>query len=266
MKNSFLSISQCPNFIIIGVQKSGTSTVFNQLSLHSALRGSTPKELHFFDREEMNKQNLKNYKDHFRQSIFTSRKLLFEATPSYFYYPNVPKRISGISPSAKFILLLRDPTERAFSAWSMYQQLYKNSSKASNAVQNYFNKMKEFPSFKEVIYNEITAFRSGLKQDLEPSIVRRGLYKLQLDHWLQYFPLEQFLILGFRDLQENPQLLFDKIYRFLNVYSEKISILEIKNKTTYESVISLEEKDFLNQFYAPFNQELFDFLGDEINW
>ena len=79
---------------------------------------SDVKEIHFFNKDAYLSRQQPNYLIY--HSFFNPRpshRLLGEATPYYMFSPNVRKRIHTYNPAMKFILLLRNPIERAYSDW-----------------------------------------------------------------------------------------------------------------------------------------------------
>ncbi len=101
-----------PDFIILGAQRAGTSSLYYYLSQHPQILPAVRKELHFFD-------------DHYRRGLgwyrsqFPTRgargTITGEATPYYLSHPHAPARIQRLLPQARLIVLLRNPVERAIS-------------------------------------------------------------------------------------------------------------------------------------------------------
>jgi hypothetical protein len=109
-----------PNFMIIGTQKSATTTLFYYLNSHPKLEGSWPKELHFFSKYMYHGKDIEWYRKHF--TSLKKNPLFFEASPNYVYYESVAQELKRNFPAIKLILILRNPINRAFSAWNMYQE------------------------------------------------------------------------------------------------------------------------------------------------
>ena len=103
--------------LIIGTQRGGTSTLFETLSKCSGIAGSFTKELHYFDNPESFIPSLATYSNNFR-----GVGVRMEASPSYLYIPIVAKRIKEMLPQARFIVLLRNPVDRAFSHFAFVQR------------------------------------------------------------------------------------------------------------------------------------------------
>src|SRR5699024_6284407 len=97
---------QKPDFLIVGAQKAGTSTLFNNLSQHPQLFGARTKEICYFSRtknyergENWYIDNLKNHRQPFKKG------LLFEATPEYLSNSKAAKRIHDLFGKKKVPIL-----------------------------------------------------------------------------------------------------------------------------------------------------------------
>ena len=114
-------IRSLPDFIIIGAQKSGTTSLYSYLSQHPQLLPSIRKVVHFFDGGlDASVDTFENgeawYRAHFPiTKHMKSHRKTFEASPLYIFNPLAPKRIYDLVPKAKIIALLRNPTERSIS-------------------------------------------------------------------------------------------------------------------------------------------------------
>ncbi len=267
-----------PDFIIVGAQKSGTTSLHYYLDQHPTLCGSNPKEIHFFDRW-VNHGNTKQwYERHFR-SLSLARKLYFESSPSYIYYEDVPLKLKKYHPEIKLILVLRDPVKRAFSAWNMYYDIYKNNQaqwilfpdgrrpgEPNSIYKNFFLKRKTFPSFREAIQIELDLINSGNFE--EPAILRRGLYRNQIENYYRHFRKDQILILGFEDMIKNTEQTLNSICEFLDVEKFNYQALKIepKNARAYDSSLTEDDQKFLIEYYAKENESLFELIEQKLNW
>ena len=106
--------------IIIGVRKGGTRALLEFLNLHSQI-AAVKAEMHFFDDDENYSLGLDWYRS--RMPYARDDQLTMEKTPAYFSVDTVPRRIHRMNRTCKFLLIVRDPTERAISD---YTQIYFN--------------------------------------------------------------------------------------------------------------------------------------------
>ena len=114
-----------PDFYIIGFAKCGTTSLFEYLISHPNIHPPKGKEIDFFDR--LYSRGINWYKvgfpftiQKFIEKVFFRKKFLTgEATPRYIEHPHAINRIKQTTPNAKFIILLRNPIDRAFSQHNM---------------------------------------------------------------------------------------------------------------------------------------------------
>ena len=152
-----LRIGNLPDFLIIGVQKGGTTSLRKYMSRHPKIAFSNTKELHYFDNLRYKWKNLAWYKSQF--PILRFNRIFGESTPSYLYFSGAPKRIYKTIPDVKLIILLRNPVDRAFSNYIME-----------------LNRENETICFKKAIKYELRNYKNELMK------VRRGKYSFDYNH------------------------------------------------------------------------------------
>lgn len=202
-----------PNFLIIGAAKSGTTALYHYIKQHPQIYMSPRKEPHFFSYEGKY-PNSQGPKDYINEAIidFNAYKALFdgvsdepaigEASPTYIYIPKASKRIKHYIPSVKLIAILRQPAERAFSAFMHLRRdgLEKISdfSKALDAeewrIQNNWGPIWHYK--------------------------RCGFYFSQLSIFFDEFEREQIRVYLYEDFKQDPLIVLRDIFRFLNVNSD----------------------------------------------
>lgn len=113
-----------PDFIIIGAQRAGTTSLFEYVSHHPCIGCSFGKELHFFDNLKGSFQKgLMWYRAHFPSYpyMYLAKKvrgrdmITGEASPYYLFHPLAATRIARVLPRVKLIAILRNPVDRAYS-------------------------------------------------------------------------------------------------------------------------------------------------------
>jgi hypothetical protein len=190
------------SFVIGGTQKGGTSALASFLRQHPQIcMPADRKELHFFDREEefSGKPGYRGYHASFRPE--KKQTAIGEATPIYMYWNPAPVRIWTYNPGMKWIVILREPAERAFSAWNMEKQ-----------------RGRENLSFEEAIESESARCREALPlQHRIYSYADRGFYAAQLRRLFNTFGREQCLVLLNEDLRNHHQKTLRDVFRFLRV-------------------------------------------------
>jgi hypothetical protein len=109
----WLDIDMPPDYIIIGTQRGGSTSLYNYVRQHPQANNSWKprREIHFFDYPHNWNKGIKWYKQ-----LFQGQKgLTGEKSPTYLDHPLVPARIARVCPDVKLIAILRNPTDRAYS-------------------------------------------------------------------------------------------------------------------------------------------------------
>jgi hypothetical protein len=252
-----------PSFLIIGAQKAGTSGLFSTLDQHPQIVAPRRKELNYFHDSEfkadMKYSDLLAYHSQFPLPCrLASGKITFEATPEYLIFPECPQRIHEYNPKMKFIAILRDPIERAYSAWNMYRGFADSASAQYKALADH-------RTFEEAITEEIRFIEQGLR--LRPwSYVRTGMYVEHLHRYFQHFAQDAMLILDYADFLRAPDSCLAATCRFLGIDDTFKFRLKFANVSKYESRVSSEAVNILRSFYQPLNASLFELLKREFEW
>lgn len=253
-----------PDFLIIGTQKGGTTSIARYLEQHpQIIPNNSWKEVRYYDLPKNYEQGWGWYLGNFPFKWQKKDLLTFDASPSYLYFPPIPALIKKDLPQIKMIVLLRNPVSRAYSGWRMYHSF----------EDNIHQKLKDITDYR--------SFSQAIKEELNPELntakypydyINRGKYLEQLENYYQYFQKENILILDFEMLKNNLDLLLNKICSFLEIKHfsmEQLSIFKEKkynvgkHKKCFEDEETLE---FLKDYFKPFNQKLYDFLGINYNW
>ncbi len=266
-----------PNLIIPGVQKAATSSLYHYLVQHSSITGGIVKEVHFFDLDSKFSKGKKWYKQQFPYT----EDYILDATPNYLYEKHIPVRIKEtLGDNVKFIIILRDPVSRCFSAWNMYRQIANEPTRLAlfaeieQAEPRYklFSKYyqnEHFPSFAEAVNLELQALSSGQEDFVEPGMVRRGFYFEQIEHWLSIFERRQFLFIEQESLRGSAlETSLHRIAQFLEIPQQWAQVsTEAKHVRSYagESIDPTTEAK-LNHLYGIRNQGLSELTGLEFSW
>lgn len=255
-----------PNFIIIGAQKCGTTSLYQYLSEHPQVIPALKKEIHFFDDMEFGK-GLNWYRAYFPLSIQKyyakifngQRKITGEASPYYIFYPHSPKRISAVAPNVKFIIMLRNPVDRAFSHY--YHQVRKG---------------RENLGFTEAIDAEEERLKGELERMINDetyysrnywaySYLARGRYAEQLKVWLNFFQRENFLIINSERFFISPAEEFKETLRFLELEPVELKNYMASNAGSYHKMPDMTRKQLV-EYFKPHNQRLYKLIGCDLKW
>ena len=257
------SLRCLPNTMIVGAQKSGTSSLFSYLTQHPDILGSSRKEVHYFDggwdpRVNSFEKGEYWYRAHFPlMTKGTSQKTILEATPSYLFIPDVPKRIKAQIPDAKIIVMLRDPVERAISHF--YYEV-----SGGHETRPIMQALIE----EEDILASLWEGRKYKAPDfLRCSYKARGRYVEQLGRYFDVFGQEKVLVLSSKDLFEKTADTLALTFDFLGLDSTIIvTDTKPRNVGTNKRSVDGAVVDYLASYFAPHNERLFDLLGDEVEW
>src|SRR5919108_6081357 len=85
-----------PDFVILGAQRAGSTTLYRALIAHPQVRRALLKEVHFFDLNYH--RGLRWYRAHFPYR--SPGRITGEASPYYLYHPHAPKRVARDLPDA----------------------------------------------------------------------------------------------------------------------------------------------------------------------
>lgn len=242
-----------PDFVIIGAQKSGTTSLYHYLTCHPQVLRASSKEVHFFDAQF--EKGSRWYQSFFPlqqtiallSNIFCVPVVTGEATPSYLVDPEIPEKVQSILPNVKLIALLRHPVERAFSAHQM------------NVRQGI-----ESRSFETAIEDELRGdIRGG--QEKPPLYLARGDYHTQLKTWRQHFPEEQTLVIRAEDLFSSPDSVFLEVQKFLGLQPMVLNEFKVANPGQGTRVPK-DIKERLREHFLPSCRHLYTLLGSEPLW
>lgn len=200
-----------PNFLIVGAAKSGTSSLDKYLSQHPDIYIPPKKEAHYFSAPSLppkfqgpGDEGMNDYTIRDKQSYerlfdnVRSERAVGESSVFYLYYPGTAERIYAGIPNAKIIVLLRNPVDRAFSA---YMHLVRDE--------------REHLSFEESLQQE----EQRLSLDYEPMWLYKnlGLYSQQVARYFDVFGRAQVKVILFEEFIRNPQTVVTDVLNFLGV-------------------------------------------------
>lgn len=221
-------------FVIAGVQKSGTTALFDYLRLHPQLNMAPDKEVHFFD-DDARDWSAPDYGDYHAAFAADGPALWGEATPIYIYWPQALERIAAYNPAMRIIVLFRDPVERAWSQWKMEST------------------RTETESFSWCIREGRAAVTGEAGVHRVRSYVERGFYGDQVKRLFSLFPLEQVLLLSSRDLRNNPARILRNVCDFLGIAPfDKVEPVEshVGPEDDHDRSMSAEDKKHLREIFA----------------
>ena len=180
-----------PNMAFLcGAQKAGTTYLASLLSEHPEISVSRPKETNFFVRRKF-AQGFSWYRNCFESPA----QVFLDCSPSYTMarldgddneenaediYSGIPQRISRVFPQSRFIYIVRDPVDRAYSAYwhsvrsGLETRSFADAIQGDNyylRVSNYFEQIKKYLKFfkkdqiKVVFFEELKSNNQSIVAD-----------------------------------------------------------------------------------------------------
>lgn len=254
-----------PDFIMIGAQRCGTTSLFRALMAHpQVVRPTFHKGINYFD---LNYQRgMGWYRGHFpiaevarHNTARFGGPVVLEASGYYIYHPFALERVARDMPSVKLVAMLRDPVERAFSA-------YKHES-ARGFEWESFEKALELED--ERLVGEVDRMRDDLSYESfchrHHSYRHRGQYAEQLERIYSLFPREQLHVVESEDFFDEPAREYARLVTFLGLQPFQPATFDRYNARPGVP-IRAETMQMLKEHYAPHDERLADLLGRSPAW
>lgn len=249
-----------PDFLIVGTQKGGTTSLFNYLIQHPKVHAPFRKEIKFFDSNYFN--GLPWYQAHFplRSKLIRDQALTGEATPYYMFHPTAPERIAQAVHQVKIIVLLRNPVDRAYSH-------YQHMVRAERETLSLEDALDKEP---ERLAGEAEKIAADLyypqATHIYFSYLARGRYIEQLPKLFSLFTPERVLVLKSEDLYISPTSVFLQTLDFLGLPHWEPPRYEVFKQGTYDQKLDQRLRQRLVDYFRPYNQQLYEFLGRNFEW
>jgi hypothetical protein len=263
-------LREMPDFLIVGAKKGGTTSVANWLVQHPQVMPLFPryqrhKSPHYFDVSYWRGRDW--YLSHFPTRLArdararrTGKAAVGESSPYYLFHPAAPARIHETAPEARLVAVLREPVSRAHS--------------------NYWDRVvagtEDLPTFEAGINAEEA--RTAPVTDAwlaDPShysfdhdhhtYLARGRYAEQLRRYFDIFPREQLLVLPLEELKADAAGSFRRIETHLGLDHHTVDFAP-RNVRAGNPPILPEIRERLAAYYAPYNRELVELLGEDFGW
>lgn len=248
-----------PSVVIIGAQKSGTTSLFNYLVQHPDVLPPLGKEVHYFDFHYAH--GVKWYRGRFPyRHQLRGGSLTLDASPYYLMHPLVPERVAQLLPGVKLIALLRNPVDRALSHYQHEVRAGRESlsfveaiDKESERLAGEEERLREDPYYYSFNHHRY-------------SYTRRGLYIEQLHRWVQYFPRTQLLVLQSEWLFRDPVAATAAVHDFLGLRSHRLERYKPFLPGNYDPAMPADLRKRLAAYFEPCNRELYRWMGKEFDW
>lgn len=253
-----------PDFLIVGAQRCGTTTMFKTLIQHPDVRRPfLRKGTHYFDKSYHRGERW--YRGHFPLAIASPlrgdgrRVITGESSPYYMFHPLARQRMAGDLPGVKLIVMLRDPVVRAYSGHS-------------HELARGFETL----SFEDALAAEperLAGERERLMADpgydsfhwQHHAYVTRGQYVEQLRALEQLVGRDRMCVVDSGDFFVDPEPTFEKVRTFLGLAPCSDIVFEQHN-ARQRSPLSEERRTRLEEHYAPYDAELAKWWDHTPSW
>jgi len=256
-----------PGFLIVGAQRCGTTSMYRALAEHPSVRKAVlHKGVHYFD---MNYgRGLGWYRAHFPLALHGSSGraagaarpgLAFESSPYYLFHPLAAERIAADLPGVKLIVLVRDPVERAYSA-------YTHEFARGFETEPFESAIELEPDRLTGEAERIAAEPGYLSHSHQHHAYRaRGQYTEQLDRLVRLFDRSAIHVVDSGDFFTRPELVYDGVLAFLGLTSAGYPQFETHNARP-RSAIPDAVRVRLDEHFRPFDEQLTRWLDQVPSW
>lgn len=258
-----------PDFVIIGCQRGGTSSLYRYLGLHPDISPSLRKETEYFTARFPRGETW--YRAHFPlalrhrlAAVFGRRRLTFEATPDYLVDPRAPERCHALLPDARIVVMLREPGERALSQFHHNVRLGLETETFGRAIE--LEESRISGDLAEMVDNPSTAATAFRRF----SYLTRGDYADQLQRWFDVYPRDRFLIVESEEFFSDPDRVLGKVLDFVG--ARPWSPPEFRNYSyldrgvTGHEEVPAEFRGVLDERFSRSNKILRELIDVDLEW
>ncbi len=210
-----------PTFVVVGVTKGGTTSLFRYLGQHPSFCPSDQKELRYFSPARYGEElePIETYARHFAHR--SDQAIAFEATPGYFYGGRaLATAMDNSLPDVRAVVSLREPGARC---WSWYTFVRSRAR---------VPKSMSFDDYLDVCLRLHGTGEDGLRENQPFWGVGGGCYDVWVRDWLDTLG-DRFRVMFFDDLVENPARQVRSLCDWLGVDSAPVDDIrfDVENKT-----------------------------------
>jgi Sulfotransferase domain len=197
-----------PSFLVVGAQKSGTTSLHSYLQAYPNIFLPEQKETKFFVEDARYIKGMEYYQHQWFSDVAPGQ-LVGEVDPDYMYFDKALERIAGALDTRKirFIFVFREPVSRAFSHYLMSHR-----------------RGIEPLDFEQAIEDEPVRIRKGYYERLHYSYLDRGFYYRQVMRFLERIDRKQVHFILSEDLAGNTEHVLAEVLQFLEVDEQVLPV------------------------------------------
>lgn len=246
-----------PDFLIIGGQKCGTTSLYIYLCRHPQVASAAKKEPLYFD--TMHSLGSLWYRAFFPSRFERPERITGDASVHSMPHPRAPARAFRLVPDAKILITLRNPVDRAYSHYQMSRRNLQETLSFEDAIEAEGDRLEtelKLIAEKRNYYSHSFIFHSYLL---------RGVYVEQISRWMNVYPREQFMILDSDALAEQTLETMDRVYGFMGLHPFDTLKIKKANVRSYPAMAP-ETRRYLIDYFRPHNARLNEALGTRFAW
>jgi hypothetical protein len=255
-----------PGFLIVGAQRSGTTSMSRMLGRHPAVAHTAlNQEVHYFDARYG--RGLGWYRSHFPLAASARRAagldmapVAFDSSPYYMFHPLAPGRICRDLPGVKLLVLLRDPVERSYSAHAHESAYGFETEPYGRALELEEGRLRGEAD--RIVADP--SYHSFSHQ--HHSYRARGRYAEQLERLSELFGRERLHVVDSGDFFADPGSAFDRVLDFLGLPSVPCPDVGRRNARPRPAPVPASIRAELEDYYRPHDEQLAQWLGHEPSW
>ena len=253
-----------PEFILIGAQRCGTTSLFRALAAHPQVMPPTVRKgVNYFDLNYH--RGAQWYRGHFPVTeiarLRTGRHgppAAFEASGYYLYHPQAAERLGHDMPTVKLVVMLRDPVERAFSAHK------------HEFARGY--EQEDFPRALELEDDRLAGEVERIAADpayesfahRHHSYRHRGQYAEQLERFYEFFPRTHVHVIDSAAYFSQPAQEYRRLLAFLDLRPFEPAFAPANARPG--PPMDAGCRRMLQEHYQPHDERLAKLLGRQPGW
>jgi hypothetical protein len=254
-----------PDYLIVGAQKSGTTSLWEYLNEHPGVEPCCQKEMNYFDAHYQ--CGMGWYRSHFplqNDPILGmsagETTITGESCANYMFHPLAPQRAAETVSEAKIIFLLRNPVDRAFSHYQLKLRRRQEMLTFEEAIAAEPERLagEEEKLISNPLYNSPTHNWY--------SYLARGRYLEQILRWKQHYRADRILILESGEFFKRTAAVYDRVLQFLGLPRWQPTDFGNRFPGKYGEKMCAATRRWLLDHFAPHNERLYGHLGVRFDW
>lgn len=260
------TLRMTPSFVLAGGQRCGTTSLFRALLEHPAILGPVHRKgINYFDVNY--ERGWDWYQGHFplrRVAALRTRRadeeaLTFDPSGYYMYHPHAADRLAAALPEIKVLVMLRDPVERAFSAYKHEfargfetETFERALALEDERVEPELARMASDPGYQSFAHRH-------------QSYRRRGFYAEQIERFTRTLGRDRLLVVDSEAFFHQPMAEYRRITDFLELQPHEPARFDQWNARP-GTPMSEETRRQLTDAFAPHDVALQGVLGHAPSW